>query len=76
MGAADDGGLALALAQGRTLSRHRRIPPSILVLWCLGGPRDDEVGPVPEQREDGGVIKGHRLGDPAELPRILDQGEI
>ncbi len=35
-----------------------------------------EVGPVPEQREDGGIIERRRRGKPAELPRILPQREI
>ncbi len=35
-----------------------------------------EVGPVPEQREDGGVIERRRRNKPAELPRKLHEGEI
>ncbi len=34
------------------------------------------VGPVPEQREDGGVVESRHRGEPAELPRILLKGEI
>ncbi len=34
------------------------------------------VGPVPEQRENGGVIECRRRGKPAGLPRILHEGEI
>ncbi len=35
-----------------------------------------EVGPVPEQREDGGIIERRRRGKPAELLWILPQREI
>ncbi len=50
--------------------------PSILVQWCLGGPRTMGIGPVPEQREDGGVIEARRRGEPAEFPGVLGEREI
>ncbi len=34
------------------------------------------VGPVPEHRENGGVIDCRRHSEPAELPQILHEGEI
>ncbi len=34
------------------------------------------VGPVPEQREDGGLIEDRRRGEYAELPGIFHHGEI
>ncbi len=34
------------------------------------------IGPVPEQREDGGIIEGRRRGEPVEFPRKLGEREI
>ncbi len=34
------------------------------------------IGPVPEQREDGGVIEARRRGEPAEFPGVLGEREI
>ncbi len=34
------------------------------------------VDPMPEQRNDGGVIEDCRRGKPAELPGLLHHGEI
>ncbi len=44
--------------------------PSILVQWCLGGPRDNENWPRAR------TARGRRRGEPAELPRIFCEREI
>ncbi len=78
-GAANDDGLAgaaegsgLVLAWGRTLSRHRRIP-SLHFSPVVSG---RSTGRWEEQREDGGIIECCSRSKPAELPGILDKGEM
>ncbi len=78
-GAANDDGLAgaaegsgLVLAWGRTLSRHRRIP-SLHFSPVVSG---RSTGRWEEQLEDGGIIECCSRSKPAELPGILDKGEM